>query len=232
MKKVILSLFLALAPCAWPQVISATLTNPGSAYTSAPAVTATGGGCTSEPTLVATIDNNTHVVNGVSPTFAGSGCTSAPSLGFSGGGGSGAAATAVLLPYRIFILSNVNSLTGASVTPTPASNSYVAWQFACYILVPSSRVPFVAAKLFPFPGSAQVTAQVSPPAAIVSALASGIISEYVDSVLVPVSTVTATIEGLLVQACTNAQVNFSAWNPWSFYGTSYNGSTWTVVTIP
>jgi CSLREA domain-containing protein len=73
-----------------------TITNPailngGTGYTSAPTVTFTGGGATTQATGVATIANG--AVTGVTITANGEGYTSAPTIMFTGGGGSGAAAS-------------------------------------------------------------------------------------------------------------------------------------------
>lgn len=78
------------------------LTNGGSLvfpYTSAPAVTITGGGGTGA-TAVATTDG--VFVTSVTVTNGGSGYTSAPTIGFTGGGGgTGATATAYVTPATI-----------------------------------------------------------------------------------------------------------------------------------
>lgn len=72
-------------------VTSITVTSPGWGYTSAPTITlipqSAGSGAT------ATANANNFTVSGVRLTAAGSGYTSAPTVSFSGGGGSGAAAS-------------------------------------------------------------------------------------------------------------------------------------------
>lgn len=80
----------------------ANVTAGGSGYTSAPAVTVTGGGG-SGATAKATILNG--AVTAVDMTNWGAGYTSAPTLGFTGGGGTGAAATAIALVNVLDILS-------------------------------------------------------------------------------------------------------------------------------
>ncbi len=72
-------------------VKSVTVTNGGSGYTSAPAVTFVGGGG-KNATGVATVSGG--VVTAVTLTKIGYGYTSEPSVFFTGGGGTGAAATA------------------------------------------------------------------------------------------------------------------------------------------
>lgn len=69
------------------------VTAPGSAYTSVPTVTFTGG-AGSGAAATAVLSGGTVV--GVVVTAPGSGYTSAPTIGFTGGGGSGAAATAFI----------------------------------------------------------------------------------------------------------------------------------------
>lgn len=69
------------------KVASITVTNGGSGYTSAPDVIISG-----NATAVATVANGS--VTGITVTFAGNGYLSPPLITFSGGGGSGAAATA------------------------------------------------------------------------------------------------------------------------------------------
>jgi len=53
------------------------ITNAGKGYTSAPSVTFTGGGCTTEPTATASISGG--MVNVITVTSPGSGCTTGPS---------------------------------------------------------------------------------------------------------------------------------------------------------
>ena len=74
-------------------VLSTLITNQGSGYTSAPAVSFSGGGG-SGAAATAEIDSAGRVTK-VVITNNGSGYTSTPTISFSGGGGSGAAATAV-----------------------------------------------------------------------------------------------------------------------------------------
>jgi len=73
------------------QVRSATVTNGGSGYTSAPTVSFSGGGGTGAAATATLTDD---AVTSVTITNHGSGYTSAPTILFTGGGGSAAAATA------------------------------------------------------------------------------------------------------------------------------------------
>jgi phage tail sheath protein FI len=79
------------------KVMSATVTAPGSGYSSAPAVGFTGGGGTGAAgTAVLGTGGDADKVVGITITANGSGYTSAPTIGLTGGAGTGAAATAVL----------------------------------------------------------------------------------------------------------------------------------------
>jgi hypothetical protein len=75
-------------------VASVTINSGGSGYTSAPAVSFTGGGG-SGATATATV-SSTGRVTAITMTNGGSGYTSAPVVAFSGGGGSSAKGTAVI----------------------------------------------------------------------------------------------------------------------------------------
>jgi len=79
--------------CVGTGVITVNVTAGGTGYTSAPAVSITGGGGTGA-TATAVLTGTT--VTGVTITNPGSGYTSAPTIGFSGGGGTGATATSVV----------------------------------------------------------------------------------------------------------------------------------------
>ncbi|MGE5054455.1 MAG: choice-of-anchor D domain-containing protein [Acidobacteriota bacterium] len=72
-------------------VTSVTVTNPGSGYGSAPSVTFAAPASGTTATGIATITSSVVAVNVTNP---GSNYSSAPTVGFTGGGGSGAAATA------------------------------------------------------------------------------------------------------------------------------------------
>lgn len=70
----------------------------GSGYTSAPSVTFAGGGCSTEPTAVATVQgagSTIAFIDTVYMTGYGTGCTSMPSCTISGGGGNGGTCIAV-----------------------------------------------------------------------------------------------------------------------------------------
>jgi len=75
-------------------VLSIAMTNDGSGYTSVPTVTIAAPSLAYGTTASATATVVSNKVTAVTVTYAGSGYTSAPAVTFSGGGGSGAAATA------------------------------------------------------------------------------------------------------------------------------------------
>jgi hypothetical protein len=102
-KRALPLLCLLFSTPAFAQVFTVTVTSGGAGYTSAPIVTATGGGCTTEPTFLATVAGLS--VTAVTLATPGVGCTSAPILGFVGGGGAGAAATATLVTSPVPTLS-------------------------------------------------------------------------------------------------------------------------------
>lgn len=90
-------------------VVSITVTNGGSGYTSAPTVTISGGGGSG---ATATASVVAGAVTAVTITAGGSGYTSNPTVTFSGGGGSGATATAlgsIPTDYRMNVARSVAS---------------------------------------------------------------------------------------------------------------------------
>lgn len=228
---------LLFAASAFAQVYSANVTAGGSAYTTAPTVTATAGGCTTEPTFVSTIA--TGAVTSVVPTFMGIGCTSAPTLGFSGGGGSSAAATAVLIPATIFVLGSPLSRSGSGLS-IDINASYIAWQFVCELTVPQHRVPFyssVTLSQFRMPGTAQSTQittslvigmTAAQAAAYNTALTNGILTEFSDYYIASSTVTAANIEIAIAAACAAQQTNVNAWNAWAAFGSFFSNGTWTV----
>jgi len=222
-----LSLFCLLCVAASAQVFSVTVTAQGANYTTAPTVTSAGGGCIAQPTFLASTNNG--ALNTITPTFMGLGCTSSPTLTI-GGPGTGAAAAVNLLPASIIVLSTVSSQSGTAVVPA-AGGIYTAWQFACWLTVPAARVPFYAAGQYRMPGTAQATSWPNAPAGVVSALQSGILTEYIDQAIVVSTIADAVVQAGMVQDCAAQQAALNAWNPWSRFGTVYLNGAWTGVTI-
>ena len=229
-----LLLFLASAALCLAQVYMANITAAGTGYPAVVTVTATGGGCTTEPTLTGAATSG--AVTTITVTFMGIGCTTAPTLSVTGTGGSGSTATAVLLPSTAAILSAV--LSNNSGAPDP-SGGYTAWNYACILTVSASRTAFYAVGLYPFPGTSQTTLfQNGVPAGYPTALLNGIVTELHRNIVLPgsaSSTLTAA-EGQIVTDCAAQQTALTAWNPWAYYGTRYTGDsaspTWIVVNVP
>ena len=109
-------------------VASFTVTAGGSGYTTAPTVTiAPPAGCVINTTTcvrataTATVKaNGQRNVTGLTLTLAGAGYTSVPAVSFSGGGGTGAAATAVLTRVAVASVTITNGGSGYTSAPTVA----------------------------------------------------------------------------------------------------------------
>lgn len=99
------------------QLVEATITNPGSGYEPGDVVQVafSGGGANTTPILRANLNPGT--VGGASITAAGTGYTSAPTVAFSGGGGTGAAATAT---YSGGVTAVTVGSAGSGYTTAPA----------------------------------------------------------------------------------------------------------------
>ena len=229
------------------QVYSVNLTTGGSGYTSAPTVTATGGSCTTEPTLAATIGTPTPAaVISVVVTYAGV-CTpggTAPTLAFTGGGGSGAAATALMIGGNIAILATPLVVSDANAERQPGGPSKL-YRYECTLVPTANRVQFYSSTYTSavpdrMPGTSQssivIWAAIPGAAAVQSrydaAFSSGILTLYDGILIVNAAVALATVEANIVSQCAQQQTNLNAWNPWANYGTFYNGTTWTTVTIP
>lgn len=114
------------------------VTNGGSGYTSAPTVTLSGGGATTNATATANVVGG--VVTSLSITNAGAGYTSAPTISFSGGGG-GSGATAV---------ANVNGTgtNGGTITAAallPDGRIAIAGNFTSYNGTNRNRIAIINA---------------------------------------------------------------------------------------
>lgn len=107
--------------------VRGSITHGGSGYTSAPAVSFSGGGGTGAAATAIVANGR---VTGITITNAGSGYTSAPTVAFSGGGGTGAAATAVLSGAIIGSL----SLTGSAVLSSSTLNTSKGLKAAATVL--------------------------------------------------------------------------------------------------
>lgn len=106
------------------------MTSLGSGYTSAPTVTFSGGGGSTQATGTAIINSSGQVI-GIKINTYGVGYTSAPSIAFSGGGGSGAAATAVVISATTF-----HAGIDVKTASTGSGQQYVQAAAALYIPAP------------------------------------------------------------------------------------------------
>ncbi|MDR8750770.1 hypothetical protein FEP95_04760 [Burkholderia multivorans] len=145
-----------LVPAAWDyskdEVGSVIVTNGGSGYTSAPTVTF------SAPTSGTTATGTAIVQNGkvvaITITNPGSGYTAAPTVSFSGGGGTGAVATANLasaLNILASLYSSPTSKTYFFVTTSAANLANYSTLKSVFAVVPSPLAPsteFTAAAFF------------------------------------------------------------------------------------
>jgi phage tail sheath protein FI len=115
---VVVAIRVEQAPDNTGKVMSATVTNQGSGYSSAPTIAFSGGGGSgAAATAVLGTGASADKVVSVTITNPGSGYTSAPTMAFSGGSGTGAAATAVLgtngeAETLANVLGGVNGVTG------------------------------------------------------------------------------------------------------------------------
>lgn len=222
-----LLLAFVFASSVFAQVYSVNITTPGN-YGSVPAVTASGGSCSAQPTFAVTLTVG-GALQTITATFAGTGCQTPPTLAIAGSGGG--AATAVLLPASIVLLSTVPSLSGQVLQPSSAG-TYLAWVFECLLTVPAARVGFYQARLFPLPGTNNATQFLTPPAGLSGALTSGVLAAYDDQVILYSAASTAMIESAVQASCANQQTAMNAWNPWAHYGSTYLNGVWTITTIP
>jgi hypothetical protein len=234
LKRIPLLFICAFSSLAFSQVYSVTVTAGGTGYSTAPTVTASGGACTTEPTFTSTV--NTGALATVTPSYLGVGCTSAPTLAI-GGPGTGATATASLLPVQMAIQDVIPTASCSGISPSPGGVC-LAWRYSCWLTVPQFRVPFYNAKSpFVLPGTSQTTSVVagenneSLPAPMVVDLTAGTLTEYSSALVISSSTATATVQASIVSACGAAQTALNAWNPWAFYGTYYLNGVWTALGV-
>lgn len=234
---------IALASPAFGQVYAVTLTNPGSGYTAAPTVTASGGSCTTQPTFQAALSG--AAVGTVAVTYAGI-CPvggAVPTLAFSGGGGTGAAATAIMVQGSIALLDSPLVVSDTNPTPT-LGGSYKLYRYECTLTVPAQFVPFyslanassVVDRMPNTSQNSQILWTVIQGAAplqplYTTAYNAGILTAYDGAAIYSTTATTATVEADVVTKCAGWQTALTAWNPWSNYGTFYNGTAWQTVTI-
>ena len=236
--KLLLAL-LTLALPAFPQVYATTVTNGGSGYSGTVTATASGGGCSTEPTF-GPVNLNSGAVSSVPITYAGI-CTlggTPPTITITGNG-SGAAVTAVMLQANIAILSTPLVISDQN-PQVIVGGTYQLYRYECTLTVPAARVALYAGStnVDRMPNTSQtsqlmwslVTGASALQSLYSAAFVAGIITVYDGSVVVNSGTALATVEATIQPNCAQWQTALNAWNPWSNYGTYYNG-TWHSIGI-
>jgi len=93
--------------------------------------------------------------------------------------------------------------------------------YAMWASVPTAR-QFIYALSAP-----SVSAYVSASSTEIAAIKSGAIAEKVQTTNIPTGTSTPTIKGILIDAFTAFQNSINNESTYQYYGTFYDGSTWT-----
>jgi hypothetical protein len=116
------------------------------------------------------------------------------------------------------------------VNPQAQSSEPLIYRYALWLSVPSARQPF-------FANASATSAVASGPnkasAGELTAIQNGSIKEVVDTINVPPGTTLAQVETQLQAIFTAAQtaLNASTANNWDHYGSSFDGTTWTINTV-
>lgn len=103
----------------------------------------------------------------------------------------------------------------------PSDSNY---NVAFWLAVPVARQPFYA-------NAAATSVVIGAQAAEITAIQQGQVVETVQSVSYPAGTTLAAITADLVSRYTAAQDALTTNNPWNRYGSSWNGTSWTPVTV-
>lgn len=122
------------------QVAAAVMTNNGHDYAGAaePTVTFSGGGASVQATGKAVVDPDGRVLR-IEILTPGTGYTSAPAIGFSGGAGAGAAATAILgSPPNPAMTNTVSGTTGV-ITMTAGASLWIPQGSTATMKLPAGR---------------------------------------------------------------------------------------------
>lgn len=242
--------FLGFFPASvWAQVYAVNVTAGGSGYSGTVTASASGGSCTTEPTFGAVSIAAGAVVTGyqsIPVTYAGV-CTpggTAPTVTITGNG-SGAMATAVMLQASIAILGTPTVVSDQN-NQDSISGTNKLYRYECLLVVPSLFVPLYSSSLATagaildrMPNTSQSSqiswAAISGASALqplyASAFSAGILTVYDGTVSVSTGTAISVPEAVIVSNCGAWQTDLNAWNPWSNYGTYYNGTSWTAIGI-
>jgi len=108
------------------------------------------------------------------------------------------------------------------VLEQPKDNSS-SYRYVLWADVPVARQSFYAN-----PGASSVWSGAT--AADIAAIQNGSVVEYVDSQSVPIGATLTQIETFLQNRWTQFQDYITNFNPWIHYGSTWDGTTWNVVT--
>lgn len=103
------------------------------------------------------------------------------------------------------------------------SDDSSAYRFALWADVPAARQTFYA-------NPKATSGWTGATAADITALQNGSVVEYVSTQKIPTGATLAQVEGWLQTAWTDFQAKITNYNPWIHYGSTWDGTTWTVVT--
>lgn len=119
---------------------------------------------------------------------------------------------------KIIILENQN--------PGRQSTEAISYRYAFWLSVPAARQGF-------FANATATSAVKGVTTGEISAIQSGSIKEQVGTFTVPPGTTLAQIQAGLISQFNEAQavLNSQAANLWDRYGTNWDGSVWTSVTV-
>lgn len=111
-------------------------------------------------------------------------------------------------------------------TPGRQATEPISYRYAFWLAVPAARQSF-------FANATATSAVKDASASEISAIQSGSIKEQVSVFTVPPGTTLAQIESSLATQYAAAQtaLNAQSANPWDHYGTTWDGTSWTVVTV-
>lgn len=102
----------------------------------------------------------------------------------------------------------------------------IGFRYALWAAVPAARQSWYA--FTPQDGSA-VSAVVGATTAELAAISSGAVTEQIGTGQWPAGTTVAQIKAFLIAQFAEFQVAVTTANPWQIYGSSYDGTSWTVV---
>jgi hypothetical protein len=111
--------------------------------------------------------------------------------------------------------------------PNPTANGVVILNVALWADVPAARQRFYAAAW----GPSRVSAWLDATAQDNANLQNGSVVERVIQLQTAPGTPISSLEPLAVAEAQNFQASITSTNPWAVYGSSYDGTAWTIVTV-